>query len=663
MTKRTASMSSARPAADQLSPSAARQLVVELQAERDRLLRQNQELRQQQTQLLAHSNLVQELLGAAPIGFAYLDRQLRYQLVNDWLAAINGRPVADHLGRTVAEIIPSLNPIAQQLAAQVLATGQPVKDCVISGEAPLQPGQIHHWNESWFPLHDTAGAIVGFGVVVEEITARQQAEAALRTFKEALENATDAVGMSTPQGRHHYQNQAFTDLFGKIGDNPPATLYCDPAVGRQVFRTIMAGGSWTGEVEMHASDRRVLQILLRAYATRDEQGKISGLVGVHTDITARKQAEEELCQFARTLEQRVAKRTTELLQVNAELERATQLQQLALDAANLGRWHFEPKSQTTWWDKRCQEIFGVAKDVQPTPQLCAQIVHPDDWPAVVAKLTAVLKSSSPRQTAIELRLNRPDGQTRHLKTDCLVLFAGRGKKRQATLLLGTVADISESKRLEEAVERVSENERQRIGHDLHDGLGQLLTGISFLASAVKTSLDRKAAPEAADLNKLVGHIQKAIRQTRELARGLFVDEFAPENLRPALKELAATTTDIFGIPCRLRAHAPVALADANQARQLYRIAQEAVNNAVKHSQAKKIHIDLQKRQRHTTLTVQDDGIGMRRPAKRLDSMGLRIMQCRANLIGATLHLDSPPGHGTTVTCILPQPKMPVPDQE
>lgn len=116
----------------------------------------------------------------------------------------------------------------------------------------------------------------------------------LSTFKEALENATDAIGMSTPQGVHYYQNRAFTELFGIVRGDPPATIYCDESVGREVFKTIMAGGSWTGEVAMYARDRRVVSILLRAYASKDEHGNITALVGIHTDITERKRAAQSI---------------------------------------------------------------------------------------------------------------------------------------------------------------------------------------------------------------------------------------------------------------------------------------------------------------------------------------------------------------------------------
>ncbi|MCP4896615.1 MAG: PAS domain S-box protein [bacterium] len=128
----------------------------------------------------------------------------------------------------------------------------------------------------------------------KSVGSRTLQQMTLEIFEGALENATDGIGIATPDGRHFYQNKAFTDLFGTIGEDPPATLYCDKNVGMEVFRTIMDGGTWTGEVAMYATDRRILNILLRAYAIKDEQGSTIGLVGIHTDITERKQSEEDL---------------------------------------------------------------------------------------------------------------------------------------------------------------------------------------------------------------------------------------------------------------------------------------------------------------------------------------------------------------------------------
>ncbi len=126
-----------------------------------------------------------------------------------------------------------------------------------------------------------------------DIVMLKQARDELRLFKESVDSSTDAVGMATPEGRHFYQNTAFTRLFGQIGDDPLSTVYVDPQQGREVFSTIMAGQAWNGEVNMRDAHGEIRPISLRAYASKDEQGRISGLVGIHTDISAQKQAEKE----------------------------------------------------------------------------------------------------------------------------------------------------------------------------------------------------------------------------------------------------------------------------------------------------------------------------------------------------------------------------------
>jgi PAS domain S-box-containing protein len=118
----------------------------------------------------------------------------------------------------------------------------------------------------------------------------------LSHFKTAVDHASDAIGMSTPEGRHWYQNKAFDRLFGNIGDDPPATLYVDENLGREVFTTIMSGRKWDGEVQMRGRDGQVLHIFLRAYAIKDTRGRVIGLVGAHTDITDKRRAEMALRQ-------------------------------------------------------------------------------------------------------------------------------------------------------------------------------------------------------------------------------------------------------------------------------------------------------------------------------------------------------------------------------
>ena len=129
-----------------------------------------------------------------------------------------------------------------------------------------------------------------------DITQQKRDEEALRRFQHAVESSSDAVGMSTPQGNHFYQNRAFDEIFGEIGEDPPSTVYVDEAVGHEVFETIMSGREWTGEVRMSGRHGNLLDILLRAYPMKDQQGAITGLVGVHTDITEQRSMEAQLRQ-------------------------------------------------------------------------------------------------------------------------------------------------------------------------------------------------------------------------------------------------------------------------------------------------------------------------------------------------------------------------------
>lgn len=130
--------------------------------------------------------------------------------------------------------------------------------------------------------------------IYRDITEHRRTEDDLKQFAAAVQNSSDAIGMSTPEGKHYYQNTAFDNLFGHIGEDPPSTLYVNENVGKEVFQTIMAGDRWIGEVEMYAKNGSVLNIFLRAYANKDECNRTIGLVGIHTDITEKKEIESRL---------------------------------------------------------------------------------------------------------------------------------------------------------------------------------------------------------------------------------------------------------------------------------------------------------------------------------------------------------------------------------
>jgi signal transduction histidine kinase len=199
-------------------------------------------------------------------------------------------------------------------------------------------------------------------------------------------------------------------------------------------------------------------------------------------------------------------------------------------------------------------------------------------------------------------------------------------------------------------------ERRRIGQDLHDGICQQLAGIEFKLQALAENLPAKT--QAAQAAQIAGHVRAAIAQTRSLAHGLSPVVLESEGLMSALKELAEDTIKLFDVRCHFVNNAPVLIHSHTAATHLYRIAQEAVSNAVKHGKAKSIEIHLSDEPQRIILMVKDNGTGFKPPSGGGKGMGLRIMQYRASLIGARVLLQPPTAGGLEVLCFLPKTANP-----
>ncbi len=214
-------------------------------------------------------------------------------------------------------------------------------------------------------------------------------------------------------------------------------------------------------------------------------------------------------------------------------------------------------------------------------------------------------------------------------------------------------EIAERERLEKAVLEISERERRSIGHDLHDGLGQHLTGTALTGQLIVEKLQERAAEEATDVKKMVALVKSAIEQTRQMAKGLLLADIDAEGLASALQEFCANTTTQFRVDCAFIGEARANLTESGIATHLYRIAQEAVRNAIRHGRARRIAVRLSTAQDQVVLSVRDDGIGLPSPSARGAGLGLRIMEHRARMIGAAFAIETPPEGGTLVVCTLP----------
>jgi PAS domain S-box-containing protein len=245
--------------------------------------------------------------------------------------------------------------------------------------------------------------------------------------------------------------------------------------------------------------------------------------------------------------------------------------------------------------------------------------------------------------------------TRH-KSQRLIAWSSTmlpGNNGAPNLVIATGIDITEREQLEKAILNISAREQRRIGQDLHDGLGQHLTGIAFMAKVHEARLAEKRVDETADAGKIVKLVNEAIHKTRELARGLLPVVSDEQGLMSALQLWAAEVEDFFNVPCRFQCDMPVLVQDDEIATHLYHIAQEAVHNAIKHGRPQNILIRLTADLGRGTLLVEDDGTGIPKTREHAQGMGLHIMNYRASMIGGTLDVRPGRVRGTAVTCTFP----------
>src|SRR6202030_381062 len=184
-------------------------------------------------------------------------------------------------------------------------------------------------------------------------------------------------------------------------------------------------------------------------------------------------------------------------------------------------------------------------------------------------------------------LVKRDGARRLIAWSSTVLAGNDGTP---TCIIATGIDITEHKRLEKAILEISAREQRRIGQDLHDGLGQHLTGIAFMSKVLEAKLSEESLPESSDAAKIVKLVNEAINKTRELSRGLLPVVSEAHGLMSALKRCASEMEDLFQISCRFECGRPVLIDDVNMATHLYHIAREALDNAIQHGRAG--HIDI-----------------------------------------------------------------------
>jgi PAS domain S-box-containing protein len=296
------------------------------------------------------------------------------------------------------------------------------------------------------------------------------------------------------------------------------------------------------------------------------------------------------------------------------------------------------------FNRACERTTGYSLEEVRGTQFC-NLFSAEDSERFSALLQQ-LQTGRPGEDFESYWITR-DGSRRLISWSTTLLPGGHDALQY---VIATGTDRTERKQLEQAILETSGREQRRIGQDLHDGLGQHLTGIAFLSKVHEQRLAEKSFPEAQDAAKIVALVNEAIDKTRQLARGLLPVLSDAYGLMSALQQWASEVEELFHIECRFECEDPVLNLDETCATHLYHVAQEAVHNAIKHGRATRVVIGLSAGAEEGALTVLDNGSGIGEVRVSHAGIGLRIMRYRAGLVGGSLHVERAADYGTLVTC-------------
>jgi PAS domain S-box-containing protein len=275
-------------------------------------------------------------------------------------------------------------------------------------------------------------------------------------------------------------------------------------------------------------------------------------------------------------------------------------------------------------------------------------IHPDDKMRWSVEAAEMFLSGKPLRSAY--RVIARDGRVLWFQCEAKMI---RREDGRPWFIHGVGFDITERKNLEEAILEISAREQRRIAQDLHDGLGQHLTGIAFMSKVLEEKLSDQSLPEAKEAATIVKMVNEAINNTRQLARGLHPVAAEPLGLVAALQKWASEVEALFHIRCVFQCDKSVPVQDVTAATHLYRIAQEAVNNAIRHGKSRNIVIRLTGKNGAGALSIQDDGIGFQKDQANQPGVGLSIMNYRADMVGGSLKVQVNEDRGVTITCMFP----------
>ena len=663
----------------------------ELQSANEELTTLNDELGVRNTELTRLINDLNNLSSGVDLPVIMLDKNLRMRRFSSRAAEmfkLGDSEVGERIG-ILREEVPDL----PKLAARVMRRRQGI-------EKEIVPANDHHYSLRIRPYLTNNGEVEGAVIFLVNVDQIKEAEKKRQELSETLatlfESAPDAVMTVNAAGRIERINGQAEKMFGydrrELLGKPVAKLM--PGQFPRAPGNRRAGSTAVAlELLARRKDGSMLpvDIMLNPLSLAGAEGMIATV----RDITQRKLVEQALSQSRDELETRVAERTAELSAERSKTVVALETrahQQAAL--AGLSQRALEGAVLATLLDDAVRLVRAVLGC-----EFCKVMELLSTGKALLLRAGSGWKKGAVGSVQVAAGRRSQEGFTllsnapvivedlraekrfrsppllfdRHVMSGLSVIIHGRRqpygvlaahttRRRRFTNddvhFLQSVANVLaaaiERRELEEELLNISSNEQRRIGQDLHDGLCQHLAGVEFKTAALARQLahDTVKGGHAASIVEL---IRTGARQAWMLARGLSPVTLESHGLMSALRELTANSGKLFHISCRFDCPRPVLVPSNAVATHLYRIAQEAITNAVKHGHARSVVVSLSRSRSSATLAVADNGAGFPRDVRTVRGMGLRIMQYRADTIGATLTIEGAKRKGTKILCQFKRP--------
>ena len=599
----------------------------EVQSVNEELEATNQELIHKVEELRRTNSDLQNLMEATDIATLFLDRQLCIKRMTPRVQELfNVRP--DDTGRPLSDFSHNLG--YDRLiddANQVLDRLQPIEREVEGKDGKWFLVQLRPYRT----LEDKIdGVVITFVNITEMKAVHREAEEAREYAEEIVDTVQTSLLVLDEDLRVKTANDAFYETFQVEPDDTVGTLVYD--LGNQ---------QW---------DIPELRTLLRDILQESE---------VVTDYVVEHKFESLGHRIMHLNARRIDNRELILLSIE-DVTQSSMMQKLReernfieslLETVGALVIVVDVDGRIVRFNKECQEVTGYSAEEAEGRKVFDFLIPPEDQQGVQVVMEE--HEAGRDQTYSENEWITKDGERRLIRWSSTVL---RDTEGEIEYIIGTGIDITERRQLERELLSISDQERRRIGQDLHDLLASQLAGTSMMAQSLAVRLERGEDIDIDMMHKVVDLINTSGEQARALSHMLMPLEVHGGKLKKGLRNLAAREEKMTGIPCIFTAEDGVPDCSTDISSHLYRIATEAIHNAVKHANPDRIDVTLSVDDDQLILTVEDDGAGIDPDAFSEDGIGLHMMEYRANLIGASLSFEKADEGGTKVKCRLPLSK-------